>query len=73
VIKGNSPQDSSSEENEEELEWHHKLPSDTAAVHNLVSEQSGPNKSTAPSVSENPQFLIYLCCIFRPLYQLLYK
>jgi hypothetical protein len=63
-LKDTTLQDpSSAEENDEDLEWHHQLPSDKADVHQFVGEQSGLNKTAAPNITENSQsrdfFLLY--------------
>jgi hypothetical protein len=51
-IKANPFQNSlSSEENEDDLEWHHKLLSYKAAVYGCMREQNGINKATVPSMS----------------------
>jgi hypothetical protein len=60
---------SSAEENEEDLEWHHQLPSDKADVHQFVGEQNGLNKAAAPTITENYNLVSSSCCIFRPSWQ----
>jgi hypothetical protein len=58
---------SSAEENNEDLEWCHQLPSDKADVHQFVGEQSGLDKIAACNITENSQprdfFLLYFQAI----------
>jgi hypothetical protein len=56
----------SAEEDDEDLEWHHKLPSDKADVHQFVREQNGLNKATAPIFLKIYNHLISFCYIIRP-------
>jgi hypothetical protein len=46
---------SSAEEIDEDLEWCHQFPSDKAAVHQFLEEQSGLDKTVARNNTENSQ------------------
>jgi hypothetical protein len=61
-------QDPSSEENDEDLEWHHRLPSDKSVVHQFMGEQNGLSKTAAPNISENSQHYIFFS-VFRLSWQ----
>jgi hypothetical protein len=58
---------SSAEDNDEDLEWHHKHPSDKADFHQFVGEQIGLNKTAAPNISENSKPLDFFLLYFQTI------
>jgi hypothetical protein len=61
------------EENYGDLQWHHNLPSDKAAVRHFVGEQRGLDKTAARNITENSQlhdfFLLYFQIILAVIVQ----
>jgi hypothetical protein len=67
------PDQSSAQENDEDLEGFHQLPSDKAYVCQFVREQNGLNKTAVPSIHEIPQphdfFVLYFETILAVMVQ----
>jgi hypothetical protein len=47
-------------EDDENMEWRHKLPSDKGDVHQFVGEENWLNKAAAPNIPENSQRIRFL-------------
>jgi hypothetical protein len=73
-IENTTPRDpSSAEENDEDLQWHHPIPSDKAAVHQSVGEQRELDKTVSRNITENSKprdfFFLYVQTILAVIVQ----